>query len=86
MAKLWPPIPLCYNLYRLGIGVVLLGTLKVVYSSEKAVSPLVTYLSCALFCGGFCLWLAKFVAVVVRHEFGRSVMTFVHAGIEPPRV
>lgn len=81
LAKLWPSIPLCYNLYRLAIGVVLLATLKVIMFSEKVVSPSLIYLSCALFCAGFCLWLARFVAVVVHHEFGRSLMTFVHAGI-----
>jgi hypothetical protein len=29
LAKLWPSLPLCYHLYRLGIGVVFLATLQV---------------------------------------------------------
>jgi hypothetical protein len=81
LAKLWPSLPLCYHLYRLGIGVVFLATLQVVIFSEKTVPPFLIYLSCSLICAGFCLWLAKFAALVVRHEFSRSVMTFVHAGL-----
>jgi hypothetical protein len=81
LAKLWPSLPLCYHLYRLGIGVVFLATLQVLIFSEKTVPPFLIYLSCALICAGFCLWLAKFAALVVRHQFSRSVMTFVHAGV-----
>ncbi len=79
--KLWPSIPFCYHLYRLGIGLPFLAALNVVISSGREVSSSLVYLSCAFICSGFCLWLAKFVAVVVRHEFSRVVMTFMHAGV-----
>ncbi|WP_416425069.1 hypothetical protein RAM80_04670 [Pseudomonas sp. App30] len=59
----------------------LLATFKVVIFHEKTESPFLLYLGCGLICAGFCLWLAKFVAWVVRHEFSRTVMTFVHAGV-----
>lgn len=81
LARLWPSLPLCYHLYRLGIGVAFLATLQVVICAEKTVPPFLLYLSCALICAGFCLWLARFAALVVRHELSRSLMTFVHAGV-----
>lgn len=81
IAKLWPSLPFCYHLYRLGLAVVFLAALKTMIHNEKTVSPILIYLACVLFSAGFCLWLSKFVMVVVRHGFSRTVMAFVHAGV-----
>lgn len=80
-AKLWPSLPFCYHLYRLGLAVVFLAAVGAMIRSGKVGSPSLIYLAGALFCAGFCLWLGKFVVVVVRHEFSRTVLAFTHAGV-----
>lgn len=78
---IWPPLPLCYRLYRMALWVGLFGCAQTLVLRQPEFPEVNLWIFCILVSAGFVVWIAQLALRIFHHRLSKALLTALHAGV-----